>query len=88
MQELELYTACPLCDCTDLADLRTASCAGHGLYNPALNDTLLWRTCAACGHQFRSGFYTDEACQLLFSGTHTTSGSAMITRPSAGSPRG
>ena len=70
MQELELYTACPLCDCTDLADLRTASCAGHGLYNPALSDTLLWRTCAACGHQFRSGFYTDEACQLLFSGTH------------------
>lgn len=70
MQELELYAACPLCDSVDLADLRADSCVGHALYQPQLSPTVIWRTCQACGHIFRNGYYTDEACAVVFSATH------------------
>lgn len=70
MQELELYAACPLCDSGDLADLRADSCTAHALYREPLSPTLSWRTCRACGHLFRNGYYTAEACEILFSGTH------------------
>lgn len=70
MQELKFYTACPLCDSPDLADLREDSCAGHALYREPLSPVLLWRTCRTCGHVFRNGFYTEAACEILFSGTH------------------
>lgn len=67
--ELHLYEACPLCGSAAIRDHRTGDCSGHPLYQPPISATLHWKRCDACGHVFRNGFYSDEACRILFSRT-------------------
>jgi len=70
MEERIPYEACPLCQGTALSDLGLADCTGHALYHPALSPHIRWRQCNACQHVFTHGYFTEAACQLLFSGTH------------------
>lgn len=71
MNERILYQACPLCDATDIVDLCVGNCSRHPLYKPPLSPTILWRRCQACQHVFTAGYFTDEACKLVFSLTNT-----------------
>lgn len=48
---------------------RQVSCASHPHFQPPLPDTITWRECAKCGHVFTDGYFTDEACAVLFSRT-------------------
>jgi SAM-dependent methyltransferase len=67
--ELHLYERCPLCDSEAIADHRSGDCTGHPLYQPPITATLRWKKCEACGHVFRNGYYSEEACTILFSRT-------------------
>lgn len=64
------YDACPLCDCRDMAEVRTASCTGYPHYRPELPPTQRWMRCRECEHVFVDGYFTEEALQLLLSGSH------------------
>jgi protein O-GlcNAc transferase len=69
-KELEIYTACPLCGSGDFDLHMKASCAHHALYKPALSAEMAWMKCGDCGHVFRDGYYTPEACAIVFADTH------------------
>jgi protein O-GlcNAc transferase len=69
-KDLEPYDACPLCGSKQIEEYATASCAKHALYNDALSPLMTWMECNGCGHVFRDGYYTDEACQIIFAETH------------------
>lgn len=68
--ELIDYQACPLCGSKAMAPLRSADCSHHPRYSPELSRTMHWSRCAACGHVFRSGYYTDAALKVVFRGTN------------------
>ena len=70
MQELILYKACPLCEDTASRMYRHGDCSRHPLYKKSLSATLIWLQCQGCGHIFRNGYYSKEACAILFSDTH------------------
>ncbi|NTU58111.1 MAG: class I SAM-dependent methyltransferase [Chlorobiaceae bacterium] len=42
----------------------------HRLYNSQLQPTIQWNKCSECNHIFTEGYYTDEACGIIFSKTH------------------
>ena len=65
-----LYDACPICASADIHYHIEAKVTGHPLYKPQLPPTMKWRTCADCNHVFTEGYFTPEACELVFSGTH------------------
>lgn len=65
-----IYARCPLCESAHIAPLRTGDCSRHALYDPALNATLRWMQCADCRHVFTEGYFTDEACALVFRKTN------------------
>ncbi len=69
--ELCLYAACPLCDSNTLVHHRTDDCSTHSMYKAALSPKIQWMRCNACTHIFRNGFYSDDACKILFSSTKT-----------------
>lgn len=71
MNDRILYEACPLCASADMAPLVEADCTRHGLYDSRLSPTIRWMTCQACDHIFTEGYFTPEACEILFSKTHT-----------------
>lgn len=70
MNERILYRQCPLCESSNIVDFKTANCSGHPLYNRALSPIMKWRECADCTHVFTEGYFTDEACALIFGKTH------------------
>ena len=70
MKERILYEQCPLCNGAQLNDILIANCTGHPLYQPPLSANMKWRQCVSCSHVFTEGYFTDEACALIFSKTH------------------
>ena len=60
------YEYCPLCESTSFSQIRVADCSGHPLYNSQLTPTIVWQQCMACSHIFTEGYYTDEACRIVF----------------------
>lgn len=70
MNERILYSQCPLCGGTGLTDFAVANCSRHPLYHPSLSTTMKWKQCAKCAHVFTEGYFTDEACKLIFSKTN------------------
>ncbi len=62
-----------------MVDTKMGHCAHHPLYNAALSPSILWKKCQACGHIFTEGYYTEAACQLIFSKTleHQAMGHAL-----------
>lgn len=70
MQERILYGKCPLCEGAQLADAAKGDASGHPLYHPSLERIMQWKRCAACGHVFTEGYFSDEALKLIFSSTH------------------
>lgn len=65
-----VYDCCPLCDARDIPYQVEAKVTQHALYKPQLPPTMKWRGCAGCGHVFVEGYYTPEACEIVFSATH------------------
>jgi protein O-GlcNAc transferase len=65
-----LYEQCPLCDHKDIPHHIEARITGHALYKPQLPPTMKWRSCTDCGHVFAEGYFTPEACEVVFSSTH------------------
>jgi SAM-dependent methyltransferase len=70
MHEKTLYEACPLCTSLDFSHLRTGDCSQHPLYQKPLSKELPWNRCNKCGHVFTNGYFTPEACDILFSKTN------------------
>ncbi|MDR3417108.1 MAG: class I SAM-dependent methyltransferase [Nevskia sp.] len=64
------YDTCPLCGCCVLPDYCTVDCSAHPLYTEGLSPEMRWKECADCGHIFTEGYFTEEACRLLFSRTN------------------
>ncbi|MGW6576595.1 class I SAM-dependent methyltransferase [Streptomyces sp. NPDC054945] len=65
-----LYDACPLCVAPEISVLRNGDCSGHPLYKPVIAPTMVWMRCAACGHVFTDGYFSDEVCAEIFSSTN------------------
>jgi protein O-GlcNAc transferase len=63
------YQACPLCEGRDIPPFFSADCSDHPLYNPALPKIMNWLKCQGCGHVFTDGWFTDAACEIIFSKT-------------------
>lgn len=70
MRERHIYTACPLCAATRFEPVCEGDCTKHAIYDKRLSPTITWVSCASCGHVFTHGYFTDEACEILFSRTH------------------
>lgn len=70
MRERMLYTSCPLCESTAVSDHKVGDCSKHALYNNVLNSEIVWKKCSSCAHVFTEGYYTPEACNIIFSKTH------------------
>src|SRR5258706_7654062 len=70
MNERTLFGKCPLCDCPTLADSTTGDCSAHPLYHSSLSRVMSWKQCTGCAHVFTEGYYTDDACKLIFSKTN------------------
>ena len=70
MNERIKYKDCPLCESKNISPHKAGNCSAHALYNPQLNPTINWSKCSDCGHVFTEGFYTDEACKIIFGKTN------------------
>ena len=64
------YTNCPLCGSEYMEDAGTADCSKHPLYRKPLSPTIQWKKCVRCDHVFTDGYFTDEACALIFGSTN------------------
>lgn len=69
MIEFHDYPECPICTGTAIIEHRTADVSGHPFYKPELSSTIHWVLCSECGHSFRRGYYTGEACDILYATT-------------------
>lgn len=65
-----LYDACPICESENIHYHIEAKVTGHPLYKPQLPPTMKWRSCTSCSHVFTEGYFTPEACEVIFSATH------------------
>jgi protein O-GlcNAc transferase len=65
-----LFERCPLCDNESLRAYTTGDCSRHTLYQDSLPAVMQWKQCIACGHIFTEGYFTEEACNLIFNKTH------------------
>lgn len=70
MQELHRFTGCPLCASKAFDAYAVAPCTKHALWKPVLAPEMVWMRCDDCGHIFRDGYLTDEACAVIFADTH------------------
>jgi len=70
MQERIPYDSCPLCGSTDFRSMHVADCSAHVLYQAPLTPEIHWGKCNVCTHVFTNGYFTDEACKIIFSRTH------------------
>lgn len=64
-----LFGNCPLCGCPSLIDAAKGDCSKHPLYHPSISAVIRWKQCTNCAHVFTDGYFTDEACKLIFSKT-------------------
>jgi SAM-dependent methyltransferase len=48
---------------------KVGNCSGHFSYNPALSKDIFWNICYDCNHVFTEGYYTEDACKIVFSKT-------------------
>lgn len=71
MNERITYEACPLCASPDIMPIGEADCSRHALYDARFSPTIKWVACKACGHDFTEGYFTEEACEILFGRTHS-----------------
>jgi hypothetical protein len=69
MNERVLFRSCPLCEGAELADFAAGNCSAHSSYHSSLEALIRWRQCARCAHVFTEGYYTDQACELIFAKT-------------------
>ncbi len=60
------YATCPLCNASDIEELRTDDCSRHPSWKPPLSPSITWMRCGSCGHGFTNGYFTDEALGLVF----------------------
>jgi hypothetical protein len=65
-----LYERCPICDGGDIPYQIEAEVKNHPLYRPQLPPTMKWRGCTSCAHIFVEGYFTPDACEIVFSATH------------------
>ncbi len=72
MQEFHAYTACPICDASQIIQHRQGDVSGHPFFKPPLSAIVDWVLCRGCGHSFRKGYYTQEACAILYGTTSET----------------
>lgn len=70
MNERILYRNCPLCDGPSLVDSSVGNCSGHPVYHRSLSPFMKWKECADCSHVFTEGYFTEEACKLIFAKTN------------------
>jgi SAM-dependent methyltransferase len=70
MSDRVLFKKCPLCESDKLENTVIGDCSKHPLYNNALAPTIQWQQCNECFHTFTDGFYTDDACKIIFGKTH------------------
>lgn len=70
MKERILFNECPLCQSDSFVELHTANCSAHDCYHPSLSPLIKWMQCNDCTHIFTEGYYSDEACQLIYSKIH------------------
>jgi predicted SAM-dependent methyltransferase len=66
MNERIIYKECPLCASSRIAKLTVGDCSTHRLYKSALNSKIVWKECLECSHVFTEGYYTEEACRIIF----------------------
>ena len=71
MQERILYQACPICGSAHIFFCAEGNCSKHPLYDPRLSPTIRWMGCTACGHVFTEGYFTPDACEILFGKTNS-----------------
>ena len=64
------YQACPLCDSKKIVKSSVGDCSKHPLYKPEIPKLMQWMDCQDCTHQFVSGYFSEAANELIFSGTH------------------
>ena len=55
------YTACPLCQSTDIRALATVNCTGHAMWREPLEPYISWVECGSCDHVFTEGYFTEAA---------------------------
>ena len=70
MSERILYNRCPLCESEKIRPHKEGDCSNHPLYNAELKAKIIWKRCEACFHIFTEGYYSDEACKIIFSKTN------------------
>jgi len=61
------YRACPLCDSTEFAEHKSASCTHHPMYRPSLPPIIRWMRCLRCDHVFTDGYWSPAALDEIFS---------------------
>jgi 2-polyprenyl-3-methyl-5-hydroxy-6-metoxy-1,4-benzoquinol methylase len=69
MKERILFDKCPLCACSNLDDCKTGNCSKHPLYNSELSSIIRWKQCSNCAHIFTEGYFSEDACKLIYSKT-------------------
>ena len=70
MSDRVLFLRCPLCESKKIENIFTGDCSNHPLYNNTLNPKIQWQHCIDCSHIFTEGYYTDDACKIIFGKTH------------------
>ena len=70
MAERIKYDACPLCSSPEIRYFHKGDCSMHPLYDSRLSREIIWEYCDKCAHVFTDGYYTDAACQLIYSKTN------------------
>lgn len=70
MSDRVLFARCPLCESEKITNIAIGDCSNHALYNNALSPKILWQQCNDCLHIFTEGYYTDNACKIIFGKTH------------------
>lgn len=70
MPERILYERCPLCESENIQPHKIGDCSNHALYNSKLESAMRWKECSACSHIFTEGYFTEEACQIIFEKTN------------------
>ncbi len=61
------YQRCPICNSLEIRHDREDGCTSHPLYRVPLPPTIRWSACAACGHSFTEGTWSEWALGLIFS---------------------
>jgi len=67
-----LFDTCPLCECSFLVDSIQSDCSKHPLFQASIGAEMRWKQCTNCAHVFTEGYFTDEACKLIFNKTNAS----------------